>query len=241
MLIKPCQSAAVNADGFLAYGMTFENTAGPDNHQAVALRLDSDLAAFQSCSFLGYQDTLYTHTLRQFFTQCTIQGTIDFIFGNSASVFQNCLVQCVLGNPTVGICVATAQGRTDPAQSTGYVFQNCTVNGTASYVQEFLASPSRNKGYLGRPWKPFSLTIFISTLIESIIQPEGWLPWDSVSPLNTLFYGEYGSYGPGATNLAARVPWSNQLTLAQVQPYTVSNFIQGNQWLPSIAVPFADM
>lgn len=82
--------AAVNGAGFIARGITFENSAGPEQHQAVALRVSSDQAAFQSCSIESHQDSLYAHTLRQFYKDCTITGTVDFIFGNSASVFQNC-------------------------------------------------------------------------------------------------------------------------------------------------------
>ena len=76
-------------DGFIARGMTFRNTAGASNHQAVALRSGSDLSVYYQCSFEGYQDTLYTYSERQFYRECDIYGTVDFIFGNAAVVFQN--------------------------------------------------------------------------------------------------------------------------------------------------------
>lgn len=84
--------AAVSGEGFVARGLTFENAAGPEQHQAVALRVESDRSAFYSCSILGHQDSLYTHSLRQFYKDCTIAGTVDFIFGNSAAVFQTCSI-----------------------------------------------------------------------------------------------------------------------------------------------------
>ena len=84
--------AAVSGRGFIARDMTFRNTAGPENHQAVALRVDSDQSAFYRCSMEGYQDTLYAHSLRQFYRECDIYGTIDYIFGNGAAVFQQCKI-----------------------------------------------------------------------------------------------------------------------------------------------------
>ncbi|GJU11264.1 pectinesterase 2-like protein, partial [Tanacetum coccineum] len=81
---------AVVEDGFIGRGITVRNTAGPGNHQAVALRSGSDLSVFYQCSFEGYQDTLYVHSNRQFYKNCDIYGTVDFIFGNAAAVLQNC-------------------------------------------------------------------------------------------------------------------------------------------------------
>ncbi|KAH9305751.1 hypothetical protein KI387_010155 [Taxus chinensis] len=81
-VIYDSATVGVNGEGFVARDLTFENTyRGPKTHQAVALRVDSDLSAFYNCAFLSHQDTLYAHTLRQYYHNCTIQGTHDFIFG----------------------------------------------------------------------------------------------------------------------------------------------------------------
>ncbi|GMP69943.1 hypothetical protein CsSME_00029013 [Camellia sinensis var. sinensis] len=55
-------TVAVIGGGFIARDITFCNTAGPQNHQAVALRFGSDLSIFCRCGFEGYQDTLYVHS-----------------------------------------------------------------------------------------------------------------------------------------------------------------------------------
>ncbi|KAL0426736.1 UNVERIFIED_CONTAM: Pectinesterase/pectinesterase inhibitor 3 [Sesamum latifolium] len=119
-------TVAVVGDGFLARDITFQNTAGPSKHQAVALRVNADLCAFYRCDMLAYQDTLYVHSLRQFYTGCIIAGTVDFIFGNAAAVLQNCDIHARRPNPGQRNMV-TAQGRDDPNQNTGIVIQKCRI------------------------------------------------------------------------------------------------------------------
>eukprot|EP01018_Ginkgo_biloba_P025921 Gb_36005 [translate_table: standard] len=226
-------TVGVNADGFVARDIAFENTAGPESHQAVALRADCDLCTFQNCAFLGYQDTLYAHTLRQFYKDCRIEGTVDFIFGNSASVFHNCLILVrprQLSSSNGETNTITAHGRMDPAQSTGFVFYNCTINGTEEFMRNFLANPNIHRTYLGRPWKQYSRTVFMHSYMAQIIQPEGWLAWDGTFALDTLFYGEYQNFGPGA-NLSARVPWATQVSPFILPLYSLQSFIQGDEWL----------
>uniref|UniRef100_A0A1D1YL43 Pectinesterase n=1 Tax=Anthurium amnicola TaxID=1678845 RepID=A0A1D1YL43_9ARAE len=227
-------SVGVNGDGFMAKGLTFENTAGPDAHQAVAFRSDSDLSVLEEVEFLGHQDTLYAHSLRQFYKSCRVAGTVDFVFGNSASVFQDSLllVRPRQLSPEKGETNAvTAQGRTDPAQATGFVFQNCVVNGTEEYMGLYRQKAAAHKNYLGRPWKEYSRTVLVRCQLEALIRPEGWLQWTGDVGLKTLFYGEFESTGAGA-NPGARVPWSNQIPVAHVGVYSVDSFIQGNEWIP---------
>ncbi|XP_041003572.1 probable pectinesterase/pectinesterase inhibitor 51 [Juglans microcarpa x Juglans regia] len=228
-------TVGVLGDGFMASGLTIENTAGPDAHQAVAFKSDSDLSIIENCEFLGNQDTLYARSLRQFYKSCRIQGNVDFIFGNSASVFQDCqiLVCPRQVNPAKGEKNAvTAHGRTDPAQSTGFVFQNCLINGTEEYMVLYHNNPKVHRNYLGRPWKLYSRTVFIHCNLEVLITPEGWMPWDGDFALKTLYYGEFGNSGLGS-DLSKRVTWSSQIPTEHILTYSVENFIQGDEWIPS--------
>ncbi|PIA44325.1 hypothetical protein AQUCO_01700133v1, partial [Aquilegia coerulea] len=163
---------AVVGEGFVAVNITFRNTAGAIKHQAVAVRNGADLSSFYSCSFEGYQDTLYTHSLRQFYRECDIYGTVDFIFGNAAVVLQNCNIYARLPLPYQFNAV-TAQGRTDPNQNTGTSIHNCTIMA----APDLALSIGTTKTYLGRPWKEYSRTIYIQSYIDKLIHPTGWTPW----------------------------------------------------------------
>ncbi|KAK1322540.1 putative pectinesterase/pectinesterase inhibitor 34 [Acorus calamus] len=104
--------------GFIARDITFENSAGPWKHQAVALRVGADHAVVYRCNIIGYQDTLYVHSQRQFFRECDIYGTVDFIFGNAAVVIQNCTLFARKPLPQQKNTI-TAQNRKDVNQNTG--------------------------------------------------------------------------------------------------------------------------
>ena len=84
-------SCYIYAPDFYAENITFENSAGPVG-QAVACFVSADRAFFKNCRFLGYQDTLYTYgkQSRQYYEDCYIEGTVDFIFGWSVAVFNRC-------------------------------------------------------------------------------------------------------------------------------------------------------
>ncbi|KAK3419219.1 hypothetical protein EUGRSUZ_H04944 [Eucalyptus grandis] len=228
-------TVGVLGDGFMASGLTIQNTAGPVTHQAVAFRSDSDFSVIENCEFLGNQDTLYAHSLRQYYKSCRIEGNVDFIFGNSASYFQDCqiLVRPQQVNPEKGENNAvTAHGRTDPAQSTGFVFRNCLVNGTEEYMALYRSKPKVHKNFLGRPWKEYSRTVFIECNLEALISPQGWMPWSADFALKTLYYGEFKNTGPGS-DTSSRVSWSSRVPAEHVDTYSVKSFIQGDEWLPT--------
>ncbi|KAL0855272.1 hypothetical protein Bca101_060425 [Brassica carinata] len=232
------RSATVAAVGerFLARDITFQNTAGPSKHQAVALRVGSDFSAFYRCDMLAYQDTLYVHSNRQFFVSCLIAGTVDFIFGNAAVVLQDCDIHARRPNSGQRNMV-TAQGRTDPNQNTGIVIQNCRIGATSDLMSVKSSFPT----YLGRPWKEYSQTVIMQSDISDVIRPEGWFEWDKTFALNTLTYREYANTGAGA-GTGGRVKWNGFKVItsaAEAEPYTAGQFIGGGGWLASTGFPFS--
>lgn len=201
-------------DGFRAENITFENSAGPVG-QAVAARIDGDKVAFRNCRFLGFQDTLYPHgkNSRQYYKNCYIEGTVDFIFGWSTAVFDSCTVFC----KDHGYITAPS---TSEETEFGFVFLNCKITGDAP----------ANSFYLGRPWRPHGKSVFINCYLGDQIKPEGWHNWRDPEKEKTAFFAEYNNYGPGAQP-EKRVEWSYELTEEEAQEYTPENIL--GDWITS--------
>ncbi|WCJ42884.1 Plant invertase/pectin methylesterase inhibitor superfamily [Euphorbia peplus] len=225
----------ITGDGFIARDIGFQNTAGPDGEQALALYVASDHSVIYRCSIVGYQDTLYALALRQFYRECDIYGTIDFIFGNSAAVFQNCYL--VLRRPLSGSYnVILAHGRTDPGQNTGFSVQNCRITPSS----EFSPVKHKFKSYLGRPWKPYSRSVVMESAIDDAISKTGWIEWPGEGSYGkTLYFAEYSNTGPGA-GVSERVQWHGYRVIGpeDAVQFTVGNFIAGTSWIPSTGVTF---
>ncbi|XP_010271267.1 PREDICTED: pectinesterase-like [Nelumbo nucifera] len=227
-------TVGVTGDGFMARDMTFENTAGPQKHQAVALRSGSDLSVFYSCSFKGYQDTLYVYSQRQFYRDCDIYGTVDFIFGDAVAVLQNCNIY--VRKPMSGQKnTVTAQGRTDPNENTGISIHNSRVTAAS----DLRAVQGSFKTYLGRPWQKYSRTVFMKTSLDSLVDRAGWLEWSGKFALSSLYYGEYMNTGPGAST-SGRVNWEgfHVMSADDAGKFTVGSFLGGGSWIAAAGVPF---
>ncbi|KAL9667605.1 hypothetical protein QQ045_001967 [Rhodiola kirilowii] len=228
-------SFAATGAGFIARDITFENYAGPQKHQAVALRVGADHSVIYRCNITGYQDTLYVHSQRQFYRECEIYGTVDFIFGNAAVVFQNCSMYARKPMDQQKNTI-TAQNRKDPNQNTGISIHDCRI-----LAQSDLEAAKANfSTYLGRPWKLYSRTVYMLSFIGDHVHPRGWLEWNATFALDTLYYGEYMNYGPGA-GLMQRVTWPGYhiiTSAAKAKKFTVARFIHGSTWLPSTGVAY---
>ncbi|KAI3932354.1 hypothetical protein MKW92_009748, partial [Papaver armeniacum] len=226
----------VNAKGFIAQDIGFVNTAGPAKNQAVALRVSGDKAIFLRCMMNGYQDTLYVHRGFQFYRECLVMGTVDFIFGDASVVFQSCTIKPKLPLPGQSNMI-TAQGRVTGRGKTGISIQNCKIVPSRALK----ANISSTKTYLGRPWKQFSRTFVMESYIGSFIDPEGWHPWDGAHfGLDKLYYGEFANWGPGASTLR-RVNWTGYHAVKDASDaleFTVANLIKGRDWMDSNVVNY---
>jgi pectin methylesterase-like acyl-CoA thioesterase len=206
----------IQGSGFTAEDITFENSAGPVR-QAVAVHADGDRAVFRRCRLLGNQDTLLTASQesRQYYEECYIEGTTDFIFGPATAWFERCIIHSRKNS------YITAASTVEDHEF-GYVFNRCRLT----------AADGVESVYLGRPWRPYAATVFIRCELGSHILPEGWHNWDNPSNEKTARYAEYRNTGPGA-NTGTRVPWSRQLSRKEAKVYTVENvFARHDGWLP---------
>ncbi|KAI4298649.1 hypothetical protein L6164_032183 [Bauhinia variegata] len=233
---KSATVAAVG-DGFIAQDLRFQNTAGPQKHQAVALRVGADQSVINRCKIDAFQDTLYTHSNRQFYRDSFITGTVDFIFGNAAVVFQKCklVARKPMSNQNNMI---TAQGRIDPNQNTGTSIQQCDVIPSTD-LKPVVGSV---RTYLGRPWKEYSRTVYLQSVLSNHIDPAGWSEWSGDFALKTLYYGEYMNKGPGA-GTSKRVKWPGYHVIkseAEARKFTVAELIQGGVWLKNTGVAFTE-
>ncbi|XP_058770332.1 pectinesterase-like [Vicia villosa] len=221
------------AEDFICKAIAFENTAGPDKHQAVALRVQGDRSAFYDCAMRGYQDTLYAHAHRQFYRNCEISGTVDFIFGYGSTLIQNSKI--IVRKPSANQQnIVVADGTIQKNMPTGVVMQNCEIMPEPALQADRL----KVKSYLARPWKAYSRAIFMENIIGDLIQPVGFLPWNGNLFLDTCYFAEYANTGPGA-DVKARVKWSKGvLSKADATKYTADQWIQGGIWLPATGIPF---
>ncbi|CAL9220805.1 unnamed protein product [Arabidopsis halleri] len=223
---------ATQGKGFMMKDIGIINTAGPEKHQAVAFRSGSDLSVYYQCSFDGFQDTLYPHSNRQFYRNCDVTGTVDFIFGAATVVFQSCNIRPRQPLPNQYNTI-TAEGKKDKHQNSGTSIQRCTISANGN-----VTAPT----YLGRPWKEFSTTVIMQSVIGSVVNPVGWIAWNSTldPPPSTILYGEYKNSGPGS-DVTQRVKWAGYKPIMsddEAGRFTVATFLRGADWLPVMGVPY---
>ena len=239
--------------------------------QAVALHTTGDRGIYRHVRFLGFQDTLYAdskfcHTppttptttaanpspadtaitcyaARDYFSDCYIEGHVDFIFGDARAVFDHCEIHTLPHS----MDTITAQSRLRPSELSGYIFRDCTVTAdlgtpnTPGYADSAVPpSPSGTPGspahsgipdiLLGRPWRDYSTVIWINTNFKAPLDPAGWKEWGG--RLKTSTYAEYNSTGQSG-DPTKRIAPSKQLTPADLPQYSTRTFLSPpDNWNP---------
>lgn len=242
-------SVRIDTHHFTAKHLTFQNDAGFGHTvgQAIALYVDGDCNFFEDCALLGSQDTLFTAPLplkeakpggfkgpgegkprilgRHFYKNCFIRGDVDFIFGSGIAYFEGCTIfsqkpgdhkppESPDDEVIYGYVTAASTFKEQPF---GYVFRDCRL----------ISDCPPHSVYLGRPWREWAKTVFLHCELSEHIHPLGWNDWNK--PHGHFYYGEYASYGPGASP-ETRADFSHQLTSEEAAAYTIENVLQG--WRP---------
>lgn len=251
-------SITVRAPDFRAENLTIENgfdypannaKAADDptkfaNAQAVALKTErgNDRAVIKNVTLVGYQDTLFADSGTHYFTQCTILGHVDFIFGAGQAVFDDCdIISRDRGSTSNNGYVTAAS--TSATNAFGFLFINCRLKKETPAMAD-------NSVTLGRPWHPttnfpdgtraadpnaVASVVFKNCWMDSHIGAKGW---DLMTgrdkdgktitfyPQDSRFF-EYGSTGPGAVKSDTR----RQLSESDAGKWTIQNVLGG--WNPA--------
>ena len=274
-------TVTVGGDNFYAENLTMQNTYDMEvdqaqaNSQAVAFYVKADRAVLRNMRFIGRQDTVYATSKscttsngpcvagRQYFYNSYIEGNVDYIFGDGASVFDSCTIHTVrhedvITHKETGATV-TAQSMRYPGQYSGYVFTNSTFDSGPVPAGELghssmdvgidyltglpYADRTTSKVYLGRPWPqglPYSTVVIMNSNINFLINPTGWQSWSGITtvpPQSDLLTSTYAEYNntmiPGATG--PREQYAITLTSGTAAPYATTTFLLGSDnWNPII-------
>lgn len=222
---------------FFMQGITLDNEnwtihkmEGP---QALSMNITADRAVFDGINARSYQDTYKSDGLynRQFFNNSTIEGGVDFIYGNGDVWFENCTLN--INRKSGGWIVAP-----DHPEGTrwGYVFNNTKITTT------YAAAPEDFQISLGRPWHNAPMTVFLHTQME--VKPikgywsetMGGLPklwavydiWDrnGVQLSNESISQYYYTDGNGQKVYGTA---KNFLTDEEAAQYTIANVMAGDK------------
>lgn len=208
---------AVCADNVHLEDLSVINDAGcpEEKGQQVALSVCGTDFSMKNCRLTSTQDTLFLGPLppdlieryegfladelrrdgemEQRFENCTIEGTVDFIFGCGNAVFENCRIRSLNDARNIGYVSAPAHSL---SQESGFCFRNCQL--------ECADGVAPGSVYLARPWRDYGLVRFENCDGGPHIAAAGFDPWSGTQRDRTARFYETPAV-PG------RVSWCNKL------------------------------
>ncbi len=182
--------------------------------QEVALTVYASGFQMTGCTLTSTQDTLFVGPLppdlqerydgflpeelrlgeemTQTFTQCRIEGTVDFIFGCGNALFDRCEIRSLKDARNIGYVAAPAHSL---SQTQGLTFRDCRFTCEAGVTPGSI--------YLARPWRDHGLVRFENCTYAGHIAPAGFDKWnDTRRDLTARFYEQ--------PPVPGRVPWINR-------------------------------
>ena len=178
------------------------------------------------------QDT-YLCGHRGYHEDCTINGTVDFIYAGGDNLFKNNTIVMENGG------VIGAPG-TNASQQWGLVFDGCTIKASNAVNLETAGDRFRYDGYsLARPWQGEPRCYWLNTTMDILPANLGWRP---MSHVITHFY-EYNSMDKDGKKLdlskrgnceGSLNAYKPVLTDKEAKEFTVHNILGGEDgWEPA--------
>ena len=207
---------AVCADDVQMRALSVVNDAldPAEKGQEVALSVYGDRFVMEDCTLRSTQDTLFVgplppdlidrydgflpdelradRLLGQTFRRCRIEGSVDFIFGCGAALFEDCEIVSVFDGRDHGYVAAPAHSL---SQSEGLTFRRCDFTRGEGV--------SDSTVFLARPWRDYGLCRFENCRYDAHIKAEGFNPWRDSGRDRTARFYEF-PVRPG------RVAWCNR-------------------------------
>lgn len=207
---------AVCADGIHMQDLSVINDAGrpEEKGQQVALSVLGTDFFMKNCTLTSTQDTLFLGPLppdlieryegfladalrrggemTQHFANCTIEGTVDFIFGCGNALFEDCQIRSVTDARNLGYVAAPAHSAD---QNAGFRFLRCDLTKADGVAPGSI--------YLARPWRDHGLARFEDCSYGDHIAPAGFDKWNGTRRDQTARFFETPAV-PG------RVSWCNR-------------------------------
>jgi pectin methylesterase-like acyl-CoA thioesterase len=147
-----------------------KGTAGTSANRHVVICEESNNVVYKNVKLLGTQDTYYSKGTKTYWENGEIHGTTDFICGRGDVFFNKCLIWTDKAAPITA---------PDGSGDYGYVFSNCTINGSVSGFT------------LGRAWKDKAECVYLNTTMIKEPVATGWA--DPINELSTMLLAEYNS------------------------------------------------
>ena len=211
---------------------------GANGAQAVALMLDAgaDRSRIRNVDIHGHQDTLFVDAGRSHFLDCTISGSVDFIFGGGECLIERSRIvsRHRPGKERQGYVAVPSTQR---EQEFGLVLRDCRLEKEAAVAPASVA--------LGRPWRPtrsfgdgrygdpaiVGAAAFLDCWMDDHIDSAGWdaMSYTARDGSRQMFrpqdarLAEYRSRGPGARAGATR----RVLGDAEAKKYTEAAILRG--------------
>jgi pectinesterase len=151
--------------------------------------------------FLADQERYYEGEAYQYFENCKIMGSVDFIFGCGNARFFNCKIISINDGRTQGYVCAPAHSL---KQDGGFIFLSC----------RFLNSDCQNQSvFLARPWRDFGKCVFIDCEIDSHINEALFDPWNDTQRDKTARFWYYNLKNIDESKI---VSWAKKMSYEKV-------------------------